>query len=248
MSMGRRGKRLEEQKMLLLKQMSRHAKAPASAARKRRRPGANGPSSPPAPEEGGPMLALAAEPPLTRRRVANFVEEMAPNGAAADLDIDSAIFAPDWPPRRAGPAVAAAAAAASPPPLAKPVAALPATKRRTARTEVGGFLQAAKGSAAGKLGVDAWETVDSENQRQHDRLLRRAGAQRRPLDEYDADYDVGKTKKVRDKSRGRGSLDGGTFDAAFKAKQAALRVHGKPPRQQQQQQQWRQQQQQQRRR
>lgn len=194
------------------------------------------------------MLALAVEPPLTRRRVASFVEDMAPNGAAADLDIDSAIFAPDWPPRRAPAVAAAAAAAASPPPLAKPVPALPATKRRAARKDVGDFLQAGQGSAAGKLGVDAWETVDPENQRQHDRLLRRAGAQRRPLDEYDAEYDVGKTKKVRDKLRGRGSLDGGTFDAVFKAKQAAPQVHGKPPRQQQQQRQRWQQQQQQRRR
>ena len=91
-SLGRRGKRLEEQ--VLLAQMVRRGSAMVpSPMRQRHQSGPGGFSAAKQGRLGG-AAAARAEPPVTRRRIARLADG-APN-SAADASVDSAVDAPEW--------------------------------------------------------------------------------------------------------------------------------------------------------
>lgn len=166
-TLGRRGKRLAEQKMLLSFRL------------------ANG---------------NGATPPKRRRivaaRVESPVEDSSPSQRGDDASLGSAVSAPDWPPVKA---------------RAAPPTQVATQARKTDKSAVKEHL---KGPGAHSLGVDAWEEAEAEDVRRHNHLLRRDVPKRRKVDEYDAEYDSGKVKKVRDKSRPNGRVDSRAFDAA----------------------------------
>jgi hypothetical protein len=210
--MGRRGKRLEEQKQLLGR-MHRRGKPGSSPARK---PPRVSPADP-------PTLASMAEAPITRRRVATFVNGIADAGGDVTT-IDSAIFAPEWPPLKETRKSLAPAPAPAP---------APAEERLVGKAAVQEFLRSNGGLT---LGVDAWDTAEPDSKRMHARLMRRAGPKRRAPDAYDAEYDLGKVKKVRGKRRGgEEGVGARVFDQAYSAQRAAGPPRGASKKKQQQQ-------------
>jgi hypothetical protein len=140
----------------------------------------------------------------------------------------SAISAPDWPPvkstsKSAPNTTAAALANGKVTKQSKAVTFTNSTGPRGARKSdqatVRDFLKA---GTKPTLGLDTWEDADIGEKRQHDRLLHRAVLGRKQNDEYDEEYDRGKTKKVRGNApeRGGGKLNSASFDTAFKTQQA----------------------------
>lgn len=74
-----------------------------------------------------------------------------------------------------------------------------------------------KGGTGAGLGVDAWEDTGKKVKRIHDTLLHASAPLRRQIDEYDAEYDKGKVKKVRKRNKDGDTIDSSVFDAAYTA-------------------------------
>jgi hypothetical protein len=179
----------------------------------------------------------AKKPAVPRKRLAALAQQDRQKQnrkrkatAAADADADnvggdesggygSAVSAPDWPP------VKSASALPNGKPATKPAkkGASTATAgqsggRKSDQATVRDFLRAGNKPT---LGLDTWEDADDGEKRQHDRLLSRSTPGRKKNDDYDEEYDRGKTKKVKGNAseRGGGRLDSASFDKAYKTQQ-----------------------------
>ena len=172
----------------------------------------------------------AVRKPPARKRLAALVQleqqkqnrkRKAASDAAAGGEKDdsgsfgSAVSAPDWPPVKPSNGTTAPAVANGKPRVTKAAN----HGRKSDQAAVQDFLRA---GTKPTLDLDTWEETDAGEKRQHDRLLYRAAPGRKRNDEYDEEYDRGKTKKVRGNpsERGGGNLDSTTFDMAFKSQQA----------------------------
>ncbi|KAI7838812.1 hypothetical protein COHA_007427 [Chlorella ohadii] len=121
------------------------------------------------------------------------------SGAAGGSATTSVVSAPDWPP-----------------------AAPSSSGRASGEADVRAFLRKSGGGA--KLPLSPWEDADAAAKRQQAQLLRQDAPKRKRLDEYDLEYDKGRTKKVKSKRQSGGDgggdgVQGADFDAAWQQKQ-----------------------------
>ena len=65
------------------------------------------------------------------------------------------------------------------------------------------------------LGLDTWDGIDVSNKKQRDKNMKRPMTDRKIADEYDMEYDKGKTKKIKTKRETNG-LTSAAFDAVAK--------------------------------
>lgn len=98
------------------------------------------------------------------------------------------------------------------------------SKTRKQGTEA---LRKFKSNSVG-MGLDTWDSIDSGIKKQRDRNMRKTVVPRKKLDTYDAEYDKGKTKKVKDKSKSSGAyLTSAAYDAVAKQLSKAKRLFRK---------------------
>jgi len=227
--LGRRGKRLEEAKAIV-----RHA----AQSRKVSHPKTSSPDpndeagnaiTKPAPRKRLAALAQQDRQKETRKRKAAAAARVGNGGDENGVDdsgsYGSAISAPDWPPVKSAPSTATTTSALANGRMTKQPKGIASAKstgrgaRKGDQATVRDFLTA--GTKA-TLGLNTWEDGDIMEKRQHDRLLDQDTLVRKQNDEYDEEYDRGKTKKVRGNAseRGGGRLDSTSFDKAFKTQQA----------------------------
>ena len=77
------------------------------------------------------------------------------------------------------------------------------------------------------MGLDNWDDIDTDMKKRRDRNVRKTVVPRRQLDEYDADYDKGRTKKVKNKSKIGRHITSAAYDAVAKQLSKAKRLFGK---------------------
>ena len=66
------------------------------------------------------------------------------------------------------------------------------------------------------MGLQQWDDVDIDSKRQRDRNMWKTVVPRREIDAYDAEYDKGKTKRIKDKTKSGGYLGSMAFDVVAK--------------------------------
>jgi hypothetical protein len=71
------------------------------------------------------------------------------------------------------------------------------------------------------MGLDIWDDIDTDMKKRRDRNVRKTIVPRKQLDEYDADYDKGRTKRVKTKSGKH--LTSAAYDAVAKQLSKAKR-------------------------
>ena len=72
-----------------------------------------------------------------------------------------------------------------------------------------------KTSAVG-MGLQQWDDVDIDSKRQRDRNMWKTVVPRKEIDAYDAEYDKGRTKRIKDKAKSSGYLGSTAFDVVAK--------------------------------
>jgi hypothetical protein len=92
--------------------------------------------------------------------------------------------------------------------------------------------QAAESLVAGSsdpevsLGLDTWDGIELSNKKQRDKNMKRTMTDRKIADEYDLEYDKGKTKRVKSKRETNG-LTSAAFDAVAKSLRSVRNVFGR---------------------
>lgn len=226
--LGRRGKRLEEARAIV-RQAAQSRKVsnpkPSSPAPNNE---AEGAITKPAPRKRLAALAQQDRQKQSRKRkaaAARVGNGGGENGVDDSGSYGSAVSAPDWPPVKSilkdAPTTVPALANGR---VTKPTRAITSTKstgQGAGKRDQGAVRDFLKAGTKPTLGLDTWEDADIGEKRQHDKLLYRAAPGRKQNDEYDEEYDRGKTKKVRGNAseRGGGKLDSTSFDKAFKTQQ-----------------------------
>jgi len=82
-----------------------------------------------------------------------------------------------------------------------------------------------------EMGLTSWDDVEDGQRKQRNRNMWKTVTKRKRIDEYDTEYDKGKTKKVKDKSKSSSNLTSAAFDAVARslrsAKKGVQKVLGK---------------------
>jgi len=99
----------------------------------------------------------------------------------------------------------------------EPISSAKGKKKRGAEA-----LQKYKTHTVG-MGLDNWDDIDTDMKKRRDRNVRKTIVPRKQLDEYDADYDKGRTKKVKTKSKSGKHLTSAAYDAVAKQLSKAKR-------------------------
>jgi hypothetical protein len=191
---------MEQKHLLMSMSKAKAAAASPSPARKRRRAAlANGFAK--APDAADQEDHIPRRPTSKRASAqrARFI-------FAAEETDDEEVGAPDWPPAPSQPKVPKAPALAN----GHSDKASAGPRGRAAVTHV---------LRAESVAVDGWGE-DGQGSGVLKPTRSGAGQRRRKADDYDAEYDVGKVKKVRTKASG-GSVEARDFDAAYQTKQRA---------------------------
>lgn len=77
------------------------------------------------------------------------------------------------------------------------------------------------------MGLDNWDDIDTDTKKQRDRNIRKTIVPRKQPDEYDADYDKGRTKKVKSTTASAKHLTSAAYDAVAKQLSKAKRLFAK---------------------
>lgn len=93
----------------------------------------------------------------------------------------------------------------------------PSTGRKEGKAKIRGkdAVASYKTSTVG-MGLQQWDDVDIDSKRQRDRNMWKTVVPRKEIDAYDAEYDKGKTKRIKDKTKSSGYLGSTAFDVVAK--------------------------------